>query len=128
MSAENVAVARAAYEAFRSGDLPGVGSYFADDVVWETPDTLPTGGVIRGRDAVLENFGELPKYWSKFSVDPDEYIDAGDHVVVRGVQSVTGPGGSTESRYLHLMTLRNGKVVRGEFIADTAKGLQALGS
>jgi hypothetical protein len=22
--------------------------------VWETPDTPPTGGVIRGRDAVLE--------------------------------------------------------------------------
>jgi hypothetical protein len=29
-------------------------SYFADDVVWEAPDTLPTGGAIRGRDAVLE--------------------------------------------------------------------------
>jgi ketosteroid isomerase-like protein len=43
-----------AYEALRSGDLPGVGSYFTDDVVWEAPDTLPTGGVIRGRDAVLE--------------------------------------------------------------------------
>jgi hypothetical protein len=34
--------------------LSGVGSYFADDVVWEALDTLPTGGVIRGRDAVLE--------------------------------------------------------------------------
>ena len=41
-------------KAFRSGDLPRVGSYFADDVVWEAPDTLPTGGVIRGRNAVLE--------------------------------------------------------------------------
>jgi hypothetical protein len=37
--------------------LPGVGSYFADDVVWEAPDTLPTGGVIHGRDAVLEQYG-----------------------------------------------------------------------
>jgi hypothetical protein len=128
MSAENVQVARDAYEAFRRGDLEGVGKYFADDVVWETPDTLPTGGVIRGHDAVLANFAELPKYWSKFSVDPDEYIDAGDHVVVRGVQSVTGPGGSTESRYLHLFTLSNGKIVRGEFIADTVKGMEALGS
>jgi ketosteroid isomerase-like protein len=128
MSAENVEVARAAYEAFRRGDLEGVGKYFADDVVWETPDTLPTGGVFRGRDAVLQNFAELPKYWSKFSVDPDEYIDAGDHVVVRGLQSVTGPGGSTESRYLHLIKLSNGKIVRAEFIADTVKGMQALGS
>jgi ketosteroid isomerase-like protein len=128
MSVENVEVARAAYEAFRRGDLEGVGKYFADDVVWESPDTLPTGGVFRGRDAVLGSFAEIPKYWSKFSVDPDEYIDAGDHVVVRGVQSVTGPGGSTESRYLHLFTLSNGKVTRGEYIADTVKGKEALGS
>jgi ketosteroid isomerase-like protein len=128
MSVENVEIARAAYEAFRRADLKGVGEYFADDVVWETPDTLPTGGVFRGRDAVLGNFAELPKYWSKFSVDPDEYIDAGDHVVVRGLQSVTGPGGSTESRYLHLITLSNGKITRGEYIADTVKGIQALGS
>jgi hypothetical protein len=34
--------------------LPGVESYFADDVVVEAPDTVPTGGVIRGRDAVIE--------------------------------------------------------------------------
>ena len=128
MSAENVEVARAAYEAFRRGDLEGVGTYFADDVVWESPDTLPIGGVFRGRDAVLGSFAEIPKYWSEFSVDPDEYIDAGEHVVVRGVQSVTGPGGSTESRYLHLFTLSNGKVTRGEYIADTVKGMQALGS
>ncbi len=24
--------------------------------MWEVPDTLPTGGVIRGRDAVLEQY------------------------------------------------------------------------
>src|SRR5271167_3447493 len=128
MSVENVEVVRAAYEAFRGGDLQGVGKYFADNVEWESPDTLPNGGITRGHDAVLENFAEIPKYWSKFSVDPDEYIDAGDHVVVRGVQRVSGPGGSTESRYLHLFTLTNGKVVRGEYIADTVKGKEALGN
>ena len=42
------------YETFRSGDLPGVASYVADDVLWDAPDILPTGGVIHGRDAVLE--------------------------------------------------------------------------
>jgi ketosteroid isomerase-like protein len=49
-------------------------------------------------------------------------------VVVRGVQRATGPGGSFESRYLNLFTLKDGKVLRGEFIADTAKGKDALGS
>jgi hypothetical protein len=37
--------------------LPRVASYFADDVLWEAPDTLPAGGVIRGRDAALEQQG-----------------------------------------------------------------------
>ena len=129
MSAENVEVVRAGYQAFRSGDLEGVGKVFADDVEWESPDSLPTGGIHRGRDAVLGSFAEIPKHWSSFSVDPDEYIDAGDHhVVVRGVQRLSGPGGSAESRFLHLFTLRNGKVVRGEFIADTAKGRETLGA
>jgi ketosteroid isomerase-like protein len=127
MSAENVEVVRAGYQAFRSGDLEGVGKLFADDVEWESPDSLPTGGLYRGRDAVLGSFAELPKFWSSFSVDPDEYIDAGDdHVLVRGVQRLTGLGGSAETRYLHLFTLRNGKVVRGEFIYDTAKARDTL--
>lgn len=128
MSAENVEVVRAGYQAFRSGDLEGVGKVFADDVEWETSDSLPTGGIHRGRDAVLGSFAEIPKHWSSFSVDPDEYIDAGgDYVLVRGVQRVTGTGGSSESRYLHLFTLRNGLVVRGEFIGDSAKLRDALG-
>jgi len=58
MSVENVEAVRAAYEAFRSGDLEGVGKNFADNVEWESPDTLPTGGVFRGRDAVLGSFGD----------------------------------------------------------------------
>jgi ketosteroid isomerase-like protein len=128
MSAENVEVVRTAYDAFRSGDLEGVGQHFAEDAEWETPDSLPLGGVVRGRDAILGNFAQIPQYWSKFSVDPDEYIDAGEHVVVRGVQRATGAGGSFESRYLHLFKLSDGKVVRGEYIGDTAKAKEALGS
>jgi hypothetical protein len=31
-------------------DLEGVAKQFADNVEWESPDTLPNGGVTRGRD------------------------------------------------------------------------------
>jgi ketosteroid isomerase-like protein len=127
MSAENVQVVRAGYQAFGSGDLEGVGKVFADDVEWESPDSIPTGGIFRGRDEVLASFADLGNHWSSFSVEPDEFIDAGaDHVVVRGVQRLTGPGGSSESRYLHLFTIRDGLVVRGEFIGDTVKAKETL--
>jgi uncharacterized protein len=128
MSAENVETVRTAYEAFMRGDLGGVAESFADDVEWETPDSLPNGGLVSGRDAVIENFKEIPSYWSSFSVEPQEYIDAGEHVVVTGVQRATGPGGSFESRYLHLFKLSGGKVARGEFIGDSAKARDALGN
>jgi ketosteroid isomerase-like protein len=128
MSVENVEVVRTAYDAFGSGDLEGLGKHFAEDAEWETPDSLPLGGVVHGRGAILGNFAQIPQYWSKFSIEPDEYIDAGDHVVVRGVQRATGPSGSFESRYLHLVKLNDGKIVRGEYIGDTAKAKVALGS
>jgi uncharacterized protein len=128
MSAENVETVRAAYEAFGRGDLETVAGHFAQDVEWETPDSVPLGGLVKGRDAVIGNFAQLPSYWSSFSVEPQEYIDAGDHVVVTGVQRATGPAGSFESRYLHLFKLNGGKVVRGEFISDSAKARDALGS
>ena len=127
MSAENVEVVRAAYGAFMKGDLQGLGAYLADETEWETPESLPTGGLVRGREAVLGNFAQIPQYWSEFSIEPDEYIDAGDHVIVRGVQRAVGAGGTTQSRYLHLSTLRDGQIVRGEFIGDTADSLRALG-
>jgi hypothetical protein len=92
----------------------------------KSPDSLPNGGLVSGRDAVLENFKEIPSYWSSFSVEPLEYIDAGEHVVVTGMPRATGPGGSFESRYLHLFTLSGGKVVRGESIGDSAKARDAL--
>ena len=128
MSAENVETVRTAYEAFMRGDLAAVAEHFAEDVEWETPDSLPNGGLVSGRDAVIENFSQIPSYWSSFSVEPQEYIDAGEHVVVTGVQRATGPGGSFEARYLHLFTLSGGKVVRGEFIGDSAKARDSLGS
>jgi ketosteroid isomerase-like protein len=127
MSVENVEVVRTAYDAFGSGDLEGLGRLFAEDAEWQTPDSLPLGGVVRGRDAILGNFAQIPQYWSKFSINPDEYIDAGDHVVIRGVQRATGPGGSFESRYLHLVKLNGGQIVRGEYISDSAKAKEALG-
>jgi ketosteroid isomerase-like protein len=127
MSAENVETVRTAYEAFMRGDLGGVAEHFAEDVEWESPDSVPIGGLVSGRDAVIENFAQIPSLWSSFSVEPQEYIDAGEHVVVTGVQRATGPGGSFEARYLHLFKLRGGKVVRGEFIGDSAKARDSLG-
>jgi hypothetical protein len=72
MSIENVRVAQAAYEALIVGDLNALGNQFAEDIEWETPDSLPLGGLYRCRDEVLANFAQIPQYWSEFIVEPDQ--------------------------------------------------------
>ncbi len=124
---DNVETTRAAYEAFSSGDMDTLGGLFADDVVWVTSDELPLGGTTNGRDAVIENFTQIPQYWSEFSVDPQDFIDGGDWVTVRGTQRGTGQGGSFEAPFAHLLEFADGKVTRGEFFGDSAKAKAALG-
>jgi uncharacterized protein len=124
----NVDAARAAYEAFGKGDMDSLREMFAEDAEWLTSDELPLGGRTTGRDAIMDNFAQIPKYWSEFRVEPEQFIDGGDDVVVSGTQRATGEGGSFESPFLHLMHFEDGKVSRGEFEADSAKALKALGS
>lgn len=124
----NVDTARSAYEAFGRGDLAALKEDFAEDGVWYTSEELPLGGETRGRDAILGNFAQIPNYWSSFSVEPSEFIDGGDTVVVLGTQRAGNDNGSFESPFAHVMKFdADGKVVRGEFHADSAKAAKLLG-
>jgi len=123
----NVDTARSAYEAFSRGDLPALQEDFAEDAVWYTSDELPLGGETKGRDQIMANFAQIPNYWSSFSVDPEEFLDAGDYVVVRGTQRAGNDKGSFEAPFAHLMKFDgDGKLVRGEFFGDSAKAAKLL--
>ncbi len=123
----NVDTARTAYEAFGRGDLEALQADFAEDAVWYTSEELPLGGETSGRDAIMADFAQIPSYWSSFSVEPSEFLDAGDTVVVLGTQRAGNDKGSFESPFVHVMKFNSdGKVVRGEFFADSAKAAKLL--
>jgi ketosteroid isomerase-like protein len=122
----NVDTARSAYDAFSRGDLEALKEMLADDGTWFTSDELPLGGETRGRDAILGNFTQIPNYWSSFSVEPEEFIDCGVWVVVRGTQRAGNDSGSFEAPFAHLMRFEGGKIVRGEFYGDSAKAAKVL--
>lgn len=123
----NVDTARSAYEAFGRGDLAALREDFAENAVWVTSDELPLGGAVEGRDRIMENFAQIPSYWSSFSVEPEEFIDAGEYVVVRGTQRASNDRGSFEAPFAHLLKYDgDGKVVRGEFYGDSAKAAKLL--
>ena len=122
----NVDTARSAYEAFGRGDLEALKGMLSEDGTWYTSEELPLGGETRGRDAIIGDFAQIPKYWSSFSVDPEEFIDAGEWVVVRGTQRAGNDSGSFEAPFAHLMKFADGMIVRGEFFSDSAKAAKVL--
>jgi ketosteroid isomerase-like protein len=122
----NIDTARSAYEAFGRGDMEALSEMLSEDGTWLTSDELPLGGETQGRDAILENFTRIPSYWSSFSVEPEEFIDAGEWVVVRGTQRAAHNGDSFEAPFAHLMKFADGRIVRGEFYGDSAKAAKVL--
>jgi ketosteroid isomerase-like protein len=124
----NLDNARSAYDAFGRGDLEALQEMFAEDAVWVTSDELPLGGEVRGRDAIIANFAQIPNYWKEFRVEPEEFIDAGEWVVVRGTQRASTDKGNLETPFAHLIKYDgDGKTVRGEFFTDSAKEVKLLG-
>ncbi len=123
----NLDTAKSAYAAFGSGDMAALQESFAEDAVWVTSDELPLGGETKGRDAIMANFAQIPNYWTSFSVEPEEFIDGGDWVIVRGTQRAGNDKGSFEAPFAHLIKVNaDGKTVRGEFYGDSAKAAKLV--
>jgi|SRR3954449_3447809 len=128
MAEEDVRNVQAAYQAFGSGDLQGAAENFSDDVEWWSSEEVPEGGTISGKDAVIQSWSNIPNYYTEFSVEPKEFLDAGQAVVVVGTQRGTAKDGgkSFEARFVHVLWSDGGKVSRAEFHSDSAKEVQAL--
>jgi uncharacterized protein len=123
----NVDTARSAYDAFRSGDMAALQETFADDAVWVTSDELPLGGTVEGRDQIMGNFAQIPNYWSEFSVEPEQFLEADGCVIVRGTQHAANDKGSMDAPFVHVIEYDDeGKLARGEFFTDSAKAAKLL--
>ena len=92
----SLAIVRRSYEAFARGDMDAVLADMDEGIEWQQAQGLPHGGTYRGLAEVRANvFDPLDRdWWSEFSAVPDEFLDAGDEVVVlgryRGVAKGTG--------------------------------------
>lgn len=130
MSAQNVQLARSAYEAFARDDLDAVLAVMDSAIEWHEAGGLPNGGVYRGLDAVRSAvFDPLDGSWDGFRADPEEFLDAGDDLVVLGRYTgrSLGSGRELDVPFAHVSRFRGGKAVLFRQFTDTAEWLAALG-
>jgi uncharacterized protein len=130
LSEANVNLARQGYEALAAGDLEAVLALLDPDVSVEVytgrPD-LPE--VLHGHKGFLENLQGLTDVFEDIEIEPDEFIDVGEHLVVPIY--VTGHGRASgikvESRVVHIWTIGDGKVTRFRVYESRERALEALG-
>lgn len=122
---ENLEVVRSVYAAFGRGDLEGILARLDPQVSWRTPGPpdLPTAGLRRGVAEVREFFGLLLKTFDIQEFRPAEFLTQGDKVVVLGTsrEGPKGTGRMVNFRWVHVFTIRNGKIVECEEPADVSE-------
>jgi uncharacterized protein len=126
----SVEATRRSYEAFARGDMEGVVADMDEAIEWHQAQGLPHGGLYRGlaevRRAIFDPLDE--EWWDEFAADADDFLDAGDHVVVigryRGRAKETGK--PLDVPFVHVWTWRGGKAIRFRQFLDTAGWVEAL--
>jgi ketosteroid isomerase-like protein len=127
MSQENVEIIRRTYEAFERGDIsavlddadPGLVTYRAD----------PEAATWHGPEGFLQALADWTEGFDQFSASAEEFIDAGDSVIVRVHQRARGQGSGVpvEADFWFVHTLSEGKVARLDMFASKAPALEAAG-
>jgi ketosteroid isomerase-like protein len=128
---DNLNVVKDAYLAFRNRNFDALRNCLAEDVKWFAigpPDLIPTAGTRYGHDQVEQYFANLDDMENIQSFEPAEYILEGNKVVAIGdlVRRVNSTGSLLKSPWVHVFTVRRGKISDFRSFYDTAAAVTAV--
>jgi ketosteroid isomerase-like protein len=122
-----MATVRSAYETYESKDLETFLALLDDEFEFRQSELVPWGGSYRGREGMIEFFGRITTHVDSV-VDPEEFVEADDHVVVigrsRGTAKATGQPFNV--RAVHVWQVRDGRLLRLDVYLDTPAMMEAL--
>src|SRR6476660_6575577 len=134
MSQENVELARQAYEAlneaYKTGEcLPALEQFVDREFVLVPSGILPESSEMHGHDGVLTFATLQTEAFGDFWIEPQEFIDAGDKVVVpvRFGGRAVHTGIDVAFDVVHVCTAHDGKWTRLDMYASKAEALKSVG-
>jgi ketosteroid isomerase-like protein len=128
MSQENVEVVRRTFDAWEADDFAAALALYDDDVVTRRLAPMPDPGTWRGTEGLLDVGAEWVDTFDEFTMRGEEFLDAGDQVVVRVEQE--GRGGGSGARvtgtFWFVYGVRDRKVVTLDMYASREQALEAV--
>jgi ketosteroid isomerase-like protein len=129
MSQADIETLRAEYEAMSRRDWLALFSGAQPDFELKTPARAPGPDVCRGQEEVRRAFEDFFEPFEEVLVEPQEFLERGDRIVVYFLQRSRPRGSSAvlEIRAGHVWTMRDGKAARCEIFPEREKALEAAG-
>jgi ketosteroid isomerase-like protein len=105
------------YDSFERGDVPAMLGQMDQQIEWKETDNFiyADGNPYVGPQAVLEGvFMRFGSEWEGFAVIPEEWLDAGNHMVVLGTYIGTHKetGREVRAQFAHVWGVKTDRVVR----------------
>ena len=135
MSQENVEFARRGYAAInemlrrRAVDRSLIEAFWTADSVLTPAGILPESSEMHGHDGIAQFISNQMEAFDELRIDPLEFIDAGDRVVVpiRFGGKARYTGMEVEFAVVHVVTIRDGRCARTDMFRERAEALAAAG-
>jgi ketosteroid isomerase-like protein len=127
---ENVKPVERHYEAFNRGDRDGLLEPFDPEIVFvEEPDVRPDAGTHTGIDQVRAFFAAMFEGSAEIAAEPLEWIEQDDKVIVpmRLYGRFRHTGIEGEARFVHVWTVRDGRITHLHLYTDKEQALAAVG-
>jgi ketosteroid isomerase-like protein len=94
---------RRVYAAWANGDFAVGWEWLADDARFIPLDDLTDPDLTHGSEAIRGFLDDLLESFSELSIEPLEFVDEGDRILVRVVQRVVGRGSGASSEFEYWM-------------------------
>ena len=126
---DKITIAKDLYDTFGRKDEARLRELLHPEVEWIQCAGFPGGGHHHGVNEVFEKvFGALRSAWRDWRVEVDEYLDAGDAVIVLGRYAGTHSetGRSMEAVFAHVYDLDDSRITRFRQFTDTYELVKAM--
>lgn len=130
MSLSGVEVTEQVFARFGEGDVDGIASWLADDVLIQFygPPVIPYAGEYRGIESARRFFNTVLSNVDIHQFEPEQFLADGDIVTVTGQLHLTArsTGVDFRSDFAHVITVKNERWQRFRDFMDTSEAVRAF--
>jgi ketosteroid isomerase-like protein len=126
----NITIVQRIYESFAKRDIPGIISVLDPNVEWGEPENPynPASGIRHGHEGFLDWLKIGQNSEDILTLEPRQILFNEDSVAVVGFTKCRAKttGKTYETDFVHLVTLKDGKVVKFQEFFDTFAAAEAF--